>query len=100
MDILLAQSSNSSNIAAFLPLILMFLIFYFIVIRPQSKQRNALDAMIKNLKKGDKVITRGGLYGKIDSFQGKDDCIVKLEINSNVIINIDRNHISSLINTK
>ncbi len=100
MDILLAQSSSSSNIAAFLPLILMFLIFYFIVIRPQSKQRNALDLMLKNLKKGDKVITRGGIYGKVDSFQGKNDCIVKLELNSNVTINVDRNHISSLIDSK
>ena len=97
MDILIAQSSGSSNIAAFLPLILMFLIFYFIVVRPQSKQRNALDAMLKGLKKGDKIITRGGIYGKIDSFQGKNDSIVKLEINPNIIINIDRNHIASLV---
>ena len=56
--------------------------------------------MLKNLKNGDKVITRGGIYGKVDSFQGKNDCIVKLELNSNVTINVDRNHISSLIDSK
>ena len=53
----MAQASGTSNIAAFLPLILMFAIFYFIVIRPQSKQRRSHEKMLQNLKKGDKILT-------------------------------------------
>ena len=97
MDILLAQSANSSNVAAFLPLILMFLIFYFIVIRPQSKQRKEHSNMLNNLKKGDKVLTTGGMYGSISNFEGKNDKIIKLEVSPSNYINIDRNYIASVV---
>jgi preprotein translocase subunit YajC len=50
-----------------LPLILMFVIFYFLLIRPQQKRQRAIQQMQANLKKGDKVITIGGLHGIIDS---------------------------------
>ncbi|WP_044894672.1 preprotein translocase subunit YajC [Bacillus alveayuensis] len=50
-----------------LPLILMFVIFYFLLIRPQQKRQRAIQQMQANLKKGDKIITIGGLHGIIDS---------------------------------
>lgn len=50
-----------------LPLILMFVIFYFLLIRPQQKRQRAVQQMQANLKKGDKIVTIGGLHGIIDS---------------------------------
>ena len=82
MNILFAQSLNvptGSGIAAFLPFILMGLIIYFLIIRPQSKQRKRHDTTIAGLKKGDKILTRGGLYGKIVNFQGKNDNKVTID---------------------
>ena len=88
------------NLGALPIYFLMFLILYFFMIRPQLKQTKLHNELISNLKKGDKIITRGGIYGKVDSFQGKNNSIVKLEINSNVTINVDRKHISTVIDSK
>lgn len=54
------------------PLILMFVIFYFLLIRPQTKKQRQHQEMLKNLKKGDKVITNGGLYGIVVKVSDKD----------------------------
>jgi preprotein translocase subunit YajC len=55
----------------FMPIILMFVIFYFLLIRPQQKKQKELQIMISNLKKGDKVVTTGGIIGTISSIQEK-----------------------------
>lgn len=55
------------NLTTILPLILMFVLFYFLLIRPQQKRQKAVQSMQSNLKKGDKIITIGGLHGFIDS---------------------------------
>ena len=99
MNILFAQSPNASagsGIAAFLPFILMGLIIYFLIIRPQSKQRKQHDSTIAGLKKGDKILTRGGLYGKIVNFQGKNDNKVTIDAGSGVKLNISRSYIAGL----
>ena len=103
MNILSAQSINTptgSGIAAFLPFILMGLIIYFLIIRPQSKQRKQHDTTIAGLKKGDKILTRGGLYGKIVNFQGKNDNKVTIDAGSGVKLNIARSYISSFVDDK
>lgn len=56
----------------FVPLILMFVVFYFLLIRPQSKKQKQHQEMLSNLKKGDKVITSGGLYGVVVKVTEKD----------------------------
>ncbi|RJP73930.1 MAG: preprotein translocase subunit YajC [Candidatus Abyssobacteria bacterium SURF_17] len=56
----------------FVPLILMFVVFYFLLIRPQSKKQRQHQEMLKSLKKGDKVITTGGLYGVVVKVSDKD----------------------------
>lgn len=61
--------SAVKSVSQFLPLILIVIIFYFFLIRPQNKQRQALAEMIKNIEIGDKVITKGGIIGKIDQIQ-------------------------------
>lgn len=61
-----------SPIASFVPLIAMVAIFYFLVIRPQQKQQKEHDAMLKDLKKGDRVLTNGGFYVTVMAAKGPD----------------------------
>ena len=98
MAFLYAQtvSSTTGGIVTFLPFILIGVIFYFLIIRPQSKQKKQHDNMLTNLKKGDKILTRGGLYGKIINSQGKNDHKMTIEIGSNVKVNIARSYIAGL----
>ena len=65
----------------------VFAIFYFIVIRPQNKQRAEHQEKLNNVKKGDKVVTAGGLRGTIKEFQGKDQEIIILDVGSKMIMN-------------
>ena len=58
----------------FMPIILMFVIFYFLLIRPQQKKTKELQTMIAGIKKGDKVVTTGGILGTVSSLQ--DDYVV------------------------
>ena len=100
MTILYSQQADpvSGGIAAFLPFILIGLIFYFLIIRPQSNQRKKHDLMLKNIKKGDKIITRGGIYGKIVNFQGKNNNKVTLEVSPNNKIILSRSYIVGYAN--
>jgi len=68
------QASQANPILSFLPLILMFVIFYFLLIRPQQKRQREHAEMVKNLKKGDRVITSGGIIGTVHTLQ--DDYLV------------------------
>jgi preprotein translocase subunit YajC len=58
-------AGQSNQIMAFLPLILLFAVFYFLLIRPQQKRAKTHKQFIENLKKGDRVVTSGGMYGTI-----------------------------------
>jgi len=83
--------------AEILPLILqmvvIFGIFYFIIIRPQNKKRDTFQKKLDNIKKGDKVITAGGLKGVVKDFQGKDNEIIILDVGSDTKVNCVRNYI-------
>ena len=78
--------------------LLMFIIIYFLMIRPQSIQQKKHQNMLENLKKGDKVLTRGGIIGKIVDFQGKNNSMVVLSIDDSTKITILKTYISSLQN--
>ena len=82
--------------ATYLPFILMFLIFYFIIIRPQNNERKAHENQLANLKQGDKVLTRGGIYGTIIGFQGKNDNRVTLDAGSGTKLSVERSFIAGL----
>lgn len=69
--------STTNPIMAFLPLIFMFVIFYFLLIRPQQKKQQELSKMIQDLKKGDRVVTSGGIIGTISGIQN-DYLILKV----------------------
>lgn len=75
--VLLAQEGAGGGFVQFLPLILVFLIFYLLVFRPQIKRQKQHQAFLKELKKGDEVVTQGGLLGKVERVT---DGIVTLDI--------------------
>lgn len=68
---------QASPFLAFMPLVLMFVIFYFLLIRPQQKRQKELNQMIQNLKKGERITTAGGLIGTVASIQN-DYVILKV----------------------
>lgn len=97
----------SQNIAFFLalqqgggfgmliPMVLVFVLFYFLIIVPQRKRQRAVDEMLSNLKPGDKIVTNGGLYGQIVSVR-EDKRTVQLKIAENVRVEVARTAISGL----
>lgn len=88
------QAGGIQNfLISILPLVLIFVIFYLLLIRPQQKRAKEHKQMIDNLKKGDKVITAGGIYGVIDSV-GIETLTVK--IGENMKVKIGKGHILSL----
>ena len=82
---------SGSNFAQFIPLILIFVIFYFFLIRPQQKRVKEHKDMVKNLKRGDEVITSGGIIGKVDRVF--EDERIELIIADNVKVQLIRNTI-------
>lgn len=85
------QGGQAGGFASFVPLILMFVIFYFLLIRPQQKKAKAHQAMLGELKKGDKVVTSGGIHGTITKV---DDTDVTMEVADKVRIKVTRANIS------
>ena len=83
---------GTQGFGMFLPLILLFGIFYFLMIRPQQKRQKEHKALLSNLRKGDQVITAGGLYGRIT---GITDTLVTLEIAEKVRVKVARSQIST-----
>lgn len=84
------------SLIQFLPIVLIFVVFYFLLIRPQQKKAKEHRTLLENLKKGDNVITQGGVYGKIAAIQ---DQIVVLEIADKVRIRVARPYIAGLAST-
>jgi preprotein translocase subunit YajC len=88
MDVAYAQAGGAAQaggplvmIFQFLPLILVFVIFYFLVLRPQAKRQKDLQKMIGALKRGDRVVTAGGVYGEVADVK---EATVMLRISENV----------------
>jgi len=77
-------------------MIVIFSIFYFIIIRPQNKKRDDFKNMLDNIKKGDKVITAGGLKGSVKGFQGEKEEIVILDLGE-TNVNIMKNYIADIL---
>ena len=90
MAVIIFQTTGSGGFGGFLiPLGLMFAIMYFMVIMPQQRQRKKVQAMLADLKSGDKVITNGGIYGTINGIDG-DSVILKISTEPQVKIRIAR----------
>jgi preprotein translocase subunit YajC len=89
-----APGAQPSMLAQFLPLILIFAVFYFLLIRPQMKRAKEHKNLVANLAKGDEVVTNGGLLGKIVDL---NDSFVTLELAENVHIKLQRHAVASVM---
>ena len=88
MELLYGQAQQGGGLAAFLPFILIMFIIYFLMIRPQTKRQKEKQKMREELKKGNKVITMGGIYGSVQGFKEKGrQVVIKIDNNTNITIN-------------
>jgi len=87
-------SGPGSLLTGFLPLIAIIFIFYFLIIRPQNKKRKETEKMLAALKKGDKVITIGGLHGTV---QNVKDTTVIIKVDDNVKLEFLRSAVSNVL---
>ena len=89
-----AGAEGAGAFASFIPLILIFVVFYFLLIRPQQKQAKRHQAFLNDLKKGQKILTKGGIYGVITAL---NENIVTLEIAKDVTIKISRDAVAGAV---
>ena len=97
ITIALLQAAGNSAATLFiqiLPILAIGLVFYFLVIAPANKQRRKTEQMLSALKKGDRVLTTGGIYGTV---QGVEADVVYLKIAENVKIKLARNAVTSIV---
>ena len=92
LPILFAEGGSPSPLIQFLPFIFVFAIFYFLLIAPMRKRQKALQAMIAALKKGDKVVTNGGIYGEVYALE--EETLI-LKVADNVRLKVARSAIAS-----
>jgi preprotein translocase subunit YajC len=94
-----AAGAGPSGAAAFgslMPIVLIFIIFYFLLIRPQQKKMKEHRAMVEALRRGDQVVTSGGIVGKVSKVQ--DDGFVEVEIAEGVKIKLVKHTITQVLN--
>jgi preprotein translocase subunit YajC len=89
------EAGAAGGFSAFVPIILMFVIFYFLLIRPQQKKTKEHREMISNLKKGDRIVTSGGLHGRITGIKETEGVLV-VEIADKVRVKVARGNVSML----
>ena len=87
---------EGSALAQFVPLILIFAIMYFLLIRPQQTKLKQHQAMVAALRRGDQVVTQGGMIGKVSKV--KDDTEVEIEIADGVKVRVVRSTIAQVLN--
>jgi preprotein translocase subunit YajC len=88
--------SAGAAFAQFLPIILIFVIFYFLLIRPQQKKMKEHRAMVEALRRGDQVVTSGGIVGKVSKVQ--DDGMIEVEIADGVRVKVIKGTIGQVLN--
>ena len=88
-----ANDPNASPFTALVPILVMLAVFYFILFRPMRRRQKHLQEMINNLKRGDKIVTNGGIMGIV---MGISDKLVQVRIADSVTIDISRNAVASL----
>jgi len=87
---------SQGALAQFLPLILLFVIFWFLIIRPQQKQQKAHKEMLASLGKGDRIVTSGGLIAEVVK---PEEEYLKIKINDDTVVRLDRNYVARKIET-
>lgn len=85
-----------SNIMGFVPMVLIFIVFYVLLIRPQEKKRKEQEALVASVKKGEDILTHSGIYGKVEMVNDSDSTI-GLEIAKNTVIKISKSAILEIL---
>ncbi len=91
-----AGGQGSGGFSAFVPLIIMFVIFYFLLIRPQQKKTKQHREMVNSLKAGDRIITGGGIHGRVTAVS---DTVLTVEIADKVRVKVNRANVSGVVPT-
>lgn len=91
-----AAPTNDSPLFSFVPLVLIFAVFYFLIVRPQNKKMKAHQEMVNNVKIGNKIVTTGGIIGVVKDILTKENQ-VEVEIADGVRIKILKNHVADLL---
>ncbi|MBS1552271.1 MAG: preprotein translocase subunit YajC [Bacteroidetes bacterium] len=96
VPILLQQAPGGmeSILSSIVPFLLIIVIFYFLILRPQQKRQKERLALLESLKKGDKVITAGGVYGTVE---GIEDKTILVKVADNVKLKMERSSVSTII---
>jgi preprotein translocase subunit YajC len=89
-----AAGGQQGGFGAFVPLILMFVIFYFLLIRPQQKKTKEHRKMVESLKKGDRVVTSGGIHGRVT---GLTEATITMEIADKVRVKVNRGNVTAVM---
>jgi len=98
---LLAQSAPAApgspgGLLSFAPFLIILVMFYFLLIRPQQKKAKEHQALVDNLKSGDKILTAGGIYGVVTNVRDKDK-VISVRIAENVKIELDKSSVTTVI---
>ena len=89
-----APAAGGNPLLTFLPLILLFGVFYFMMIRPQTKRQKELRALIAGLSKGDEVVTNGGIAGRVDEV---GETFLSIEIAPGVLVKLQKGAVSQVL---
>ncbi len=93
--LLMGMPAGQSNpLLSFLPLVLIFVVFYFFLIRPQKKKEDQRKAVIESVKKGDKVVTIGGLHGTVAQV---DEATLLIQVDTNTKLRIDKQAVANVV---
>ena len=91
-----AAPGGAAAFAQFLPIVLIFVIFYFLLIRPQQKKMKAHRSMVDALRRGDQIVTAGGIVAKVSKVQ--DDGMVEVEIAEGIKVKVVKHTITQVLN--
>jgi preprotein translocase subunit YajC len=91
-----AGPAPSGGLMTFAPLLAILGIFYFLLIRPQQKQAKEHQRMVNELKRGDRILTQGGLYGTVQAVKGK---VIEVKISEDTKVLIDKSYVAKVVQT-
>jgi preprotein translocase subunit YajC len=91
-----AEGGGGNMLFSLLPFIIIFAVLYFLILRPQSKKQKERQKLLEALQKGDKVVTIGGVHGKIMGFKDDDKTVI-IKVDDNVKLDVDRTAISNVL---
>lgn len=92
--VLLQESPGGFDVVSFLPILLIVVVFYFFIIRPQQKRQKDRQKLLSSVKKGDKIITAGGLHGTVE---GITDATLLVRVSDNMKVTLERSSVSTIV---